>query len=203
MRVRTDARRQAILETATQVFREVGYERASIAMISARVGGSKTTLYGYFKSKEELFAAAMTGAMEEQGRQLTAMLDPSQPDLRRVLESFGEAYLRLVTSDHILAIVRTAVAEAANSKLGPELYVRGPKMGWEHLTTYMSHLKERNIINTTDPRIAAAHFKGLLEAGIVEPLQYGAEAEFAPREAVVAAVDAFLRAYSRSGLVIG
>jgi len=136
-------------------------------------------------------------AMEEQGRQLMAILDPSQPDLRGVLESFGEAYLRLVTSNDVLSIARTAVAEATNSKLGPELYARGPRMGWEHLTTYMSHLKERNIIISADPRIAAAHFKGLLEAGIVEPLQYGAKAEFTPQEAVVAAVDVFIRAYAK------
>ncbi|OYW88264.1 MAG: TetR family transcriptional regulator, partial [Sphingobium sp. 32-64-5] len=54
MRVRTDDRRQAILDVATEMFREVGYARASMAAISARIGGSKGTLYGYFKSKEEL-----------------------------------------------------------------------------------------------------------------------------------------------------
>ena len=44
MRVKTDDRRAAILEAAVEVFREVGYERASMAAISARVGGSKATL---------------------------------------------------------------------------------------------------------------------------------------------------------------
>lgn len=200
MRVRTDARRQAILETATSVFREEGYERASIAKISARVGGSKTTLYGYFKSKEELFAAAMTDAMEKQGRQLINSLDPSQPDLRQVLESFGKGYLRLVTSADFLAIARTAVAEATNSKLGPELYARGPRTGWKELTTYMTGLRERKIIRPVDPHVAAAHLTGLLDAGIVTPLQFGAKPEFDLNEAVVAAVDIFIRAYAHSPL---
>jgi AcrR family transcriptional regulator len=51
MRVKSDTRREAILEIAKDLFREVGYERASMAMISARVGGSKATLYSYFKSR--------------------------------------------------------------------------------------------------------------------------------------------------------
>jgi len=63
MRVRTDERRNAIIQAATEIFAKVGYERASMATIAERTGGSKTTLYGYFPSKEELFWAAMTGPM--------------------------------------------------------------------------------------------------------------------------------------------
>ena len=96
MRVRTDDRRNAILEAAIQIFREVGYERASMAMIAERVGGSKTTLYGYFPSKEELFWDAMVGSTQlQRGEKALALLDPSDPDVSGVLERFGTAYLPL------------------------------------------------------------------------------------------------------------
>ena len=39
MRVKSEARRQAILEVAAEVFREHGFEQASMAEISARLGG--------------------------------------------------------------------------------------------------------------------------------------------------------------------
>ena len=52
-----DSRREAILDAAEAVFLEVGFSAASMSMIAARVGGSKGTLYNYFKSKDELFAA--------------------------------------------------------------------------------------------------------------------------------------------------
>ena len=55
MRVRTESKREAILEAASHVFLESGFEGASMAEIAARVGGSKATLYGYFGSKEDLF----------------------------------------------------------------------------------------------------------------------------------------------------
>src|SRR5262245_51865473 len=45
MGVRGEARRQKIVEAAVDVFREQGFERASMAEIAARAGGSKATLY--------------------------------------------------------------------------------------------------------------------------------------------------------------
>lgn len=195
MRVKTDARRTAILEVATEVFREVGYERASMAAISARVGGSKATLYNYFKSKEELFAAVMMVAMEEQGEELLSLLDPSQPDVRQVLERFAFAYLRLVTAPEALAITRTAVAEGANARLGAELYQLGPKRGWQEVTAYVAKMQERGVLRAGDPGIIAAHLKGMLEAGSVEPLLFGAPIEIDADRAVPAAIDGFLRGY--------
>jgi AcrR family transcriptional regulator len=55
MKVRTEARREAIVEAAALLFQEVGYERASMNELTKRLGGSKATLYGYFPSKESLF----------------------------------------------------------------------------------------------------------------------------------------------------
>jgi TetR/AcrR family transcriptional repressor of mexJK operon len=54
---RRDKRREAILDVARSVFSEEGYAATSMSSIAARLGGSKGTLYNYFKSKEELFGA--------------------------------------------------------------------------------------------------------------------------------------------------
>lgn len=197
MRVRTDERREAIVEAATEVFREKGYERASMAAIAARVGGSKATLYSYFKSKEELFVAAMIEAVEEQGQVLVEMLDPTAPDMEHVLLHFGEAYIEFMSRPAALAVTRAAVAEGDNAAVGALLYERGPKYGWEAARAYMTSLRENGLIRDVDPGIAAAHLKSLLEAGIVEPLLFGAKPEFDAKQAVAAAVDAFLRAYAR------
>ena len=59
MRVKSEARRQAILDVAAEVFREHGFEHASMSEMTARLGGSKSTLYSYFASKEELFLEVM------------------------------------------------------------------------------------------------------------------------------------------------
>lgn len=198
MRVKSDARREAILETAKALFLEVGYERASMAMISARVGGSKATLYSYFQSKEDLFAAAILGAMEEKGMAVMGLLDPSVPDVRQVLLRFGRGYLELLANAEALAIIRTAVAEGSSSGLGAELYASGPRRGWLEVTKYLKGVLERGNLQPCDPHVAAGHLKGMLEAGVFEPLLFGAPIEVAIEPAVEAAVDAFMRAYGKA-----
>jgi len=199
MRVRTDEKRNAILEAATAVFREVGYERASMAMIAERVGGSKTTLYGYFPSKEELFWDAIVGSVKvEKGEKAMALLDPSDPDIRGVLERFGRAYQPLFTMRDTLAVTRTAIAEApTNRELSALLYQRGPRRILEAIATYLSQLKKKGAIADADPHVGAVHLKALLDAGIVEPLLFGTKPELKSAEALRAAIDVFLAAYAR------
>jgi len=196
MRVKTDARRQAILSAAIEVFRELGYERASMAAISTRVGGSKATLYSYFKSKEELFAEAMLDAVDADFQPLVALLVTSDEELPVLLRRLGLGYVQLMRTPHALAITRTAVAEGANAKLGAMLYERGPRQGLDEIAAYMEHLIDQKRIRPVNPRIAALHLKGLLDAGNQEPLLFGAAPELDIEECVDAAVDTFLRAYA-------
>ena len=44
MKKRTEEKREAILDAATAVFRELGFHNASMNAIAARLGGSKMTL---------------------------------------------------------------------------------------------------------------------------------------------------------------
>lgn len=196
MRVRTESRRQAILDAATEVFREVGFERASMSMINARVGGSKATLYGYFASKEELFAAAMIEATRKQGEKTLELLDPVDPDYVGVLERFARAYLRLISSRDALANSRAAIGEATQQKLGESFYAQGPQRILDAIAAYMTALAARGVIQASDPRLAAIHFHGLLDAGTLLPMLMGAKPELKPKDAAESAVDAFLRAYA-------
>ncbi len=201
MRLMSDARRQTILKVATELFREVGYERASMATISARLGGSKATLYKYFHSKEELFAAAMHAAVEGRGEELLRMLNSADPDPRKVLRQFGKAYLELVSAADVMAITRTAVAEGTNSGLGPTLYTNGPGRGIQEIASYLEKLQDQGVVIQGDARLMALQLKALLEAGVVEPLMYGAKREYATSTVVNAAVTAFFRAYGGSALL--
>ncbi len=54
-----DERRQAMVAIASDVFMEEGYAATSMSAIAARLGGSKGTLYNYFRSKAALFTAVV------------------------------------------------------------------------------------------------------------------------------------------------
>jgi AcrR family transcriptional regulator len=49
--------RAALIEAATAVIGEKGYDRASLAEIAARAGMTRGAVYGNFKNKEEIFLA--------------------------------------------------------------------------------------------------------------------------------------------------
>lgn len=196
MRVKTDERRNAIIQAAREIFAKVGYERASMAMIAERTGGSKTTLYGYFPSKEELFWGAMTGAMSEQGEKTLRLLDPNDPDLASVLRRFGDAYIGLFASRGAIAVTRTAIAESGtDQKLGALLYQRGPKRVLDAIANYLVHITKQGRIRDIDPQVGAVQLKGLFDGGIVEPLLFNVKPEINRKEAVAAVVTTFLRSY--------
>lgn len=110
MRVRTDARRQAIVTAAWDVFRENGFERTTMSEISERVGGSKATLYGYFQSKEQLFAAALEQVIGDSAEKTFSELAAPAEFEDRLLK-FAESYLAVRLSQNSIAIERALIAE--------------------------------------------------------------------------------------------
>lgn len=195
MRVKTDERRQAIIEAAIHVFREEGYERASMAGIARRVGGSKATLYSYFPSKEQLFEIAMKAAVEPTVGRIEGFLDAEAENLREVLERVAETYLAFALSDETLPVTRTAIAEGVASGLGPALYAHGPQRAIEILAEFFEEQMKRGRLREADPITAALHFTGLFLAGQLEPMLFGAKPWHEREATIVDAVDAFLRAY--------
>lgn len=80
--------RAGILTAAADLFRARGYRATTLEEIAKTIGVSKPTLYGYFRSKEELLAAIFHRAMSLFERDLMAIRtsgdDPAEK-LRRVI----------------------------------------------------------------------------------------------------------------------
>jgi AcrR family transcriptional regulator len=80
--------RAGILTAAADLFRARGYRATTLDEIAKRIGVSKPTLYGYFRSKEELLAAIFHRAMSLFERDLGAIRasgDDPAAQLRRVI----------------------------------------------------------------------------------------------------------------------
>ncbi|MFC3396150.1 TetR/AcrR family transcriptional regulator [Brenneria rubrifaciens] len=170
MKVRTKARRDAIVQTAAQLFQEMGYERASMNELAKRVGGSKATLYGYFSTKEELFIAVVrehaTMHLSEATQELIAE-DRSTETLKDLLTRFGERILFVLTNESsAMAIYRMVVAEAGHSDIGTLFYEAGPKENIEKLSELMAEAMEKKTLRKDDPSLKAVQFLSLLTAEI-------------------------------------
>lgn len=166
MKVRTDAKRDEILQIASQVFLEMGFERASMAAISARIGGSKATLYGYFPSKEALFLAIMHRLGEQYMSPALARMESStDEEPRAALQRFGEQFIALVNTPEAIATYRVVMSEAAHSDIGRSFYESGPKRVIEAVARYLSGAMNRKQLRRADPLIAAQHLMALLAYG--------------------------------------
>jgi AcrR family transcriptional regulator len=74
-RMQNEERRALLLERATQLFGEYGYDALSMAQIAREANISKALLYHYFPSKSRLFETALaSGAAELRAR---VELDPA------------------------------------------------------------------------------------------------------------------------------
>ena len=197
MRMKTEEKRQVIVDAAFEVFSEVGFAQASMSEIAARAGVSKATLYSYFESKEQMFAEFMGAGAQLGVAEVFERLKTALP-VRASLVSFGKHYLTEVLKPQLLAVRRLANHEGGRSNLGALFYESGPKLGWEWVADFLQHLIDAGQMRSCNPAIAAAHLRGLYEAELLDLCLFGVPTDTSARniaKVVQRAVDVFMAAY--------
>lgn len=84
-RLDSEERRRLLVERATELFGEHGYEELSMSRIAREAGISKPLVYHYFPSKKALFAAALQQAAEE--LRAATEPDPDRPAAEQLAAS--------------------------------------------------------------------------------------------------------------------
>jgi AcrR family transcriptional regulator len=88
-RMQNDERRALLLERATQLFGDHGYDGVSMAQLAREANISKALLYHYFPSKRRLFEAALAaGAQELRERTRPDPKRPPAEQLAATLDAF-------------------------------------------------------------------------------------------------------------------
>ncbi len=219
MRRRTEAKRNAILAVARQLFRKKGYQNTSMTEITEKVGGSKATIYGYFKSKKLLFEAVMKGAsLQKTAQKLTAdspipivpmenyrqmilimdELTNSTDDVRTTLRRFSKNFVTTVCQPEFLEIYRLAVEASNRTEIGARFYEGGPKHAWQTMEGYLQNCMEQGKLPKADAKKASYQFFGLIRAGLFEYHLFNPGKPMAHTEITENtrhAVDIFLKAY--------
>jgi AcrR family transcriptional regulator len=205
MRVRTEAKREAIIEAAAEVFLEAGFEGASMSQIAARVGGSKRTLYGYFPSKEELFVAVAHSVAERFFQPVLTALTETTEDLPAALKRFGEDTLKFLCSEQSVQVWQTIIGVAGRSDVGVLFIETGPKKGMQHLADFLQQQMEMGRLRQADPIVAARHLAGLLQSETLMPRLFGLikpPSEEYLRDATQRALQTFFAGYATSHIAI-
>ncbi len=196
---KSDIKRQTILENAYRLFRAQGFDRTSMAEITAQVGGSKATVYHHFSSKEELFVECMMAALENYMSGTLQHLDRACTDPSPALLNFGRSVLNFICSPEQLEVRRLIIAEAARSGTGKLFFDKISALRAQ-LAAFLAACMASGGLRRADPNLAAEQLGAMLEAEMLEPLllqvRAGSPDQHETALAAKRAVDAFLRAYA-------
>lgn len=100
-----DSRKQKILETAAHSFATEGYHKASIGEIAKKCGISKSLIYHYYPSKEEMLYHAMLDHVKEleaSAHDILAQDNAPEEALRHIIREYLGIYERTVDCHHLL-----------------------------------------------------------------------------------------------------
>ncbi|MGA5189226.1 TetR/AcrR family transcriptional regulator [Streptomyces griseoincarnatus] len=163
---RAELKRQAIVRAARELFLRVGFG-VGMDTIAAEAGVSKVTVYNHFGSKEALFTAVITSALDEPlaGESSAALQGLAEAeDLRAALVEAARTWVHAVRTNHEVTALRNLVAA--------ELH-RFPELGeaWRHHGTESHHpavagalraLADQGRLEIPDLQVAIIQFYGIL-----------------------------------------
>jgi AcrR family transcriptional regulator len=96
--------RRQLLDATRQLLAEVGYEMLTIGDVAAAAGIGRTTIYQYFRDKEDVLASLVEETLPEVIEDIIASIPEDLPVERR-LTALAEATVGFVASDPVLGLV--------------------------------------------------------------------------------------------------
>lgn len=167
-RPRCEAKNSAIMEAASKLFLEKGFEGTSMDEVARVAHVSKQTVYSHFESKEQLFSASVRHTIEGY------FIDLDFHALHRegFLTGFRKlclTYARLLLSEQATATFRLLCANAAmGGDLASIFWDSGPQEMLGRMIDELDYWVGEGALSIDDTEVAAGHLIGLLKG----PLQF-------------------------------
>jgi AcrR family transcriptional regulator len=195
------SKRRQILDGASKVFMDLGFDGASMGEIARAAGVSKGTLYVYFADKSRLFEAIVEEEKTEQSK-LAFNFDVKR-DVPTTLREFGLAYIQLLCRPGGGSAIRTVMAIAERMpEVGRRFYEDVLEKNIDSFASYLEvHVKTKELA-IDDSRLASSQFMLMCQASLFLPLVFqAAPPPSAERmtEVVESATRMFLAAYGGEG----
>ncbi|MEC3608627.1 TetR/AcrR family transcriptional regulator [Bacillus glycinifermentans] len=103
---RKEETRQMLLNSAVEIFSELGFHGASVEKIAEHAGFSKGAVYSNFKSKEELFLALLEQQMNLHVNNIDKIID-QQDSLSHFIEAMNQHFVSVTNENHKWIILNT------------------------------------------------------------------------------------------------
>ena len=191
------AKRDAILDAATQLFFDKGYEATGIEAIAARAQVSKVTVYGHFGTKQALFTAAIERECEKiRG---TLLFDENNTPLRERLAAFGHTMIAFLSRPEMIRFEQRIAAETErHPEIGRCFLDAGPRRMKAALAGMLERARARGELVAMDSALAAEQFASMVKGLADVERRFGCPPDRAStNRRIDAAVALFLKGYGR------
>ncbi|MFD6610352.1 TetR/AcrR family transcriptional regulator [Micromonospora chalcea] len=161
-----EEKRALIVQAATELFLELGYDRASLARVAADAGVSKATLFKQFPTKAALFDAIV---IDSWARNEIADVPPAG-DLAAGLTVLGRHYATLLRRPEMTDLFRIVIAELPRfPELARAHFSQGKLPYFESVRLYLVTEHEAGAADIADPELAATQFLGMISNYLLWP----------------------------------
>ncbi|BDI59479.1 TetR/AcrR family transcriptional regulator [Qipengyuania nanhaisediminis] len=191
------AKREAILDAASQQFFAAGYAATSIEQVAALAGVSKVTIYNQFDDKRGLFKAAVERECARMRGLLALGAQPSGSISERLAE-LGKAMVAFLSRPEMIQFERRIAAETERDPaIGRAFLEAGPWRMKDAFSKWLAHACAAGELEIADPSLAAEQFVSMCKGMGDLERRFGAiPGDRETHERISSAVEVFLAAYS-------
>lgn len=156
-------RRLALLLSANELFLKHGYDAVSLDDIVNHAGGSKTSIYKYFGSKEGLFVAICDYRRAMFFKDICPAYEQNKNDLRDYLiQNLNNFYVHLLDPENAAFIRLIVERTQAAPELALYIHEQGPKLIQNTIAKVLENAHNQNILYCPKPLYSAQIYIGII-----------------------------------------
>lgn len=162
-----------ILDAATDLFLEHGFQDVSVTQIMELAECSRETVYRYFDNKENIFQSVIDN-QNSSYLNLISSFDVEAEDLRQGILNWSNSLLKMATSEKYIKLRRLVISEMSTRPEHGKLYFKLTfKRGTEALAKFFTAQQKQNRLKNMDPYNLATYFVGMLMYEIMHERLFG------------------------------
>ncbi|CAN7670198.1 TetR/AcrR family transcriptional regulator [Caballeronia sp. LjRoot34] len=192
-------KRDQILDAATRVFLQYGYEGTSMERVATESGAARRTLYNQFQSKEALFEAMIARVWASFPVFDITRDEESLSDPKIGLSRLGQAVSDFWAGPESVAFLRMVITEGPRfPTLTKTFFHKGKLPAMGAVADYLEALGKRKLVKVKNPALAARQFLGLIDEPLLWVRVIGSDevhSRLEKRQVIENAVDMFLGFY--------
>ena len=198
---RSTLKRKLVVEAATRLFLDRGFEGTTMDDVATQAAVSKPTLYRYFEDKERLYAAIVLATTDDVDRLVRDVADELTlaTHVQDGLHRLAGKLLGALMQPDLLRLRRLVIAQAEKfPDVGRNWFAQGFERVLDTLAGAFERYASQGELNISDSHLAANHFAGLLLWIPLNRAMFSGQTLYKPAELELyarAAVDAFLKGY--------